>query len=469
MITIEKRKLVSFLIFTLFNIILFLILKLIKPNIQIVTYLSTLQLLATLILLKFNRNSILSISYIFLGLSYFFHFGQAIIVAYGFNDIYAHRSILAITSENSFLMAMYFAMISQFFITLGMLSITSSSMLPLKIKENEKQMLHILKIISTIVLIVTVFPLIYLDTLKIFAVQTSGYISTYETYSFGINKYLNLIAQFARPAVTILLISFHNDKKKANILFGISTLYFIFMMISGDRGTNLIYLITNTFVYFKIIRKLTLKKIIIYAIIGYFFLGFLSTISILRDTSNISVEGIIYYFRYRSSDGIIYSALREFGLTMKTLIYSIELTSVSSQYNYGLTYLLSWLNLFPKLPEGISDSLINHFTFIRSFPNIYQESLGGSYLGELFYNFGWYGSAIAFFVGRFIGYTSNSVENSIRQKNWIVFSILMVLFPNILLWIRGYFVELTFRTFWFGLFILFMYVFMRRRTYNKES
>lgn len=459
----SKKKFISSLVFSIINIILVIILFNNEPGIKLTTYLSTVQLILALIILKMNKNSILSITAIFLVLSYLFHFGQAIIIAYGFNDIYAHRSILSITSPESFLKAMYFAMVSHYFITLGMVWSSTTRKPLLVIQDNENIMLNRLKFIAIIVLIVTIVPLIYLDVLKIITVKSSGYVSTYETYTTGINKFLHLFAQFARPAITLLLISYKSDKKKANLIFGLSSLYFILMMISGDRGTNIIYLLTNIFVYYKIIRNLKTRNIIILAIIGYFFMGFVSTISILRDTSQISIDGLIHYYKYRSSDGIIYSVLREFGLTIKTLIYSIDFTSASSDYNYGLTYIFSWMNLSPKLPDFIVNSFSTHFTFVKSFPFAYQESLGGSYLGELFYNFGWFGSIISFFVGRLIGNIDNSIENAIDNKNWVVFSLLMILFPNLLLWVRGYFVELIFRLFWLGTFVLLIYFGMKRK------
>lgn len=464
----SKKKFISSLVFSIFNIILVIILFNNEPDIKLTTYLSTVQLILALIILKMNKNSIFSITAIFLILSYLFHFGQAIIIAYGFNDIYAHRSILSITSPESFLKAMYFAMVSHYFITLGMVWSSTTRKPLLVIQDNENIMLNRLKFIAIIVLIVTIVPLIYLDILKIITVKSSGYVSTYETYTTGINKFLHLFAQFARPAITLLLISYKNDKKKANLIFGLSSLYFIFMMISGDRGTNIINLLTNIFVYYKIIRNLKTKNIIIVAVIGYFFMGFVSTISILRDTSQISIDGLIYYYKYRSSDGIIYSVLREFGLTIKTLIYSIDFTSASSEYNYGSTYIFSWMNLSPKLPDSIIKAFSTDFTFVKSFPLAYQESLGGSYLGELFYNFGWFGSIISFFVGRLIGNIDNSIENAIDNKNWVVFSLLMILFPNLLLWVRGYFVELIFRLFWLGTFVLLIYFGMKRKR-NAQS
>ena len=454
---INQNKLFSSLIYSIINLLLMLVLINNKSNLNLTTYLSALQLVISLILIKVNKQNIISIATIFLLFSYLFHFGQSVIIAFGFNDIYAHRSILSITSNDLYVKAMYFAMISHCFVTLGIVWSKPYNSTMLAVHDNEDLMLKKLRTVSFIVLAITLFPLIYLDIQKIFAVKTGGYLSTYDTYAFGINKYLNLFAQFARPAITMLIISFKNYKKKAKIVFGISSIYFIIMMISGDRGTNLIFLLTNIFVFYKIIIQIKIKTVLVILVFAYFFLGFITSISILRDTSQISIEGLIYYYKYRSADGIIYSTLREFGSTIKTLIYAIQFTTEISDYNYGLTYVWSWLNISPKLPESVVNYLSADFTFTRSFPVAYQDSLGGSYLGELYYNFGWMGSALAFFVGRFIGKINDTIESSVNNKNWLLFSILMILFPNIILWVRGYFVELLFKVFWLGLFTIVIY------------
>ncbi len=461
--SIEQNKIISSLIFSILNFILALILINSKSNINLSTYLSTIQLVIGVLFIKINKSKLISIAIIFLLLSYLFHFGQAVIIAYGFRDIYAHRSVLSLTSPDLFLGAINFAMISNYFLTIGIVWSKSYKRIIMKTDNDEESMLKTIRTISLIILVLTFIPLVYLDIQKIIAVKISGYMSTYETYAFGINKYLNLIAQFARPALTMLLVSYKKNRKAANFVFGISSVYFAVMMLSGDRGTNMIYLLTNIFVYYKIIKKIKTRAIIVASILAYFFIGLVSTISILRDTSEISMAGLLYYYNYRSSDGIIYSVLREFGATIKTLIYAMQFTPEISDYNYGLTYLLSWLNISPKLPEQVVNYLSYSSTFTKSFPIEYQDSLGGSYLGELYYNFGWLGSFISMLIGRFIGSIDDIIEDSIRYNNWLIFSLLMILVPNIMLWVRGYFVELLFLGFWMGLITLVLYDVLSRK------
>jgi hypothetical protein len=154
---------------------------------------------------------------------------------------------------------------------------------------------------------------------------------------------------------------------------------------------------------------------------------------------------------------MIYSSLREFGDTFKTLCFAIDFIPNYSAHNYGKTYIFGLLNIFPKLPSELAEYLKNDFTFVNAFPESYRTNIGGSYLGELYYNFGSIGSVFAFLIGLFIGYINNRIEENVKSSNWLNFAILMIVFPNVLLWVRGYYVELFIKVFWMGLFLIFVY------------
>jgi len=454
---ITKKNLISSCLYSLMNVFMFMLLVFNQDKFDLITYLAFFQLLISVLLIAYINKKLFTIAALFLILSFLFHFGQSIIISFGFNDVYAHRNVLSETSYELYIKSEIFTFISHFFLTIGMVYAPNFYQKTLSNEHEEDIMLRKLKIISLTVICISIIPLIYLDILKLLAVRTSGYLSTYSTYSSGINKYLGLIAQFCRPAITMFLISIKKENKKNKIIFILSSIYYIVMMLSGDRGTNMIYLLANIFVYYKIIKQVKVRTIIYASIAGYILLGFISSINILRSSADMSFEAFISYFAIRSKDGIIYSTLREFGGTIKTLCYAIQFIPSYTNYNYGLTYIFSWLIISPVLPEKIINLFNTNFTFVNAFPESYQYSLGGSYLGELFFNFGWIGSFFAIFIGAFVGFINNLIENSIKKNNWLIFSICMILFPNLLLWIRGYFVELIFKVFWLGFFTLIMY------------
>ncbi|HAM64161.1 MAG: hypothetical protein A2Y20_01250 [Firmicutes bacterium GWF2_51_9] len=457
-----KKDKILLILYVVLNLLILSIIGICNQNFNLVTYFSLLQIILSILLISHVNKRFLSIPIIFLSLSYLFHFGQSIIISFGFNDVYAYKSVFSTSSLGLYMQAEYFAMVSHFFVTIGLVNGKQFLHNYMQFKKEDRKSLSRIATIALIVISVSILPMLYLDFIKLLAVINSGYLSTYDTYMSGINKYLSFFAQFARPAIAMLLISHKNDTKRATILYVFASLYLFLVMLSGDRSTNMIYFITYSFIYFRLVKELKLKTILVLAVGGYFLLGFVSTISVFRDGSSFTLDSFIYYFRHRSNDGVFYSILREFGGTIKTLVYSIRFTPSYSNYNFGLTYILSWFGVLPKLPDFLSEFLIIHFTFTRSFPATYQGSLGGSYLGELYYNFGWLGCIMSVIVGYFIGSVNNLAEFSIKKKDWLILSLIMVLFPSIILWVRGYFVELLFKFFWLSLFSIYLYKYGER-------
>jgi hypothetical protein len=443
------------------NIFIFIILFATKGNLQLITYLSLLQLIFSLIFIIKNDHTVFSIAITFLLLSYLFHFGQSIITTFGFEDVHAHRNVIFRTSLDLYNRASYFVILAHFFLTIGIVYS------PFKVFKRDKKRINFdyylknefiilknIRVIAYLVLAISLLPLVYIDIQKLIAISSSGYLSTYEVYTTGINKYIALLAQFARPAITMLLIGYKYNKRKFNIFFIITSLYFILMMFAGERGTNMIYLIANTFVYYRVVNQIKLRTVIFGLLFGYFVLVIINSISILRSSSDYSIYTLISSIQIRSDDGIIYSTLREFGGTIQSLIYSIQFIPEYTNYNFGTTYLNGFLVILPKLPSQLLSYLSVDFTFVKAFPEAFQKYLGGSYLGELYFNFGWFGTSMAIFVGHLVGFVNKTIEHSIKTRNWMVFSVCMIFFPNLLLWVRGYFVELIFTAFWMGMFIL---------------
>lgn len=457
----------NILFYNLISILLIIISFLGKEHFNLITWLLIIETIITVFTMR-KGNSFLSVGTIFIIFTLLFHCGQAMIITFGINDPYYKRSVIAEAIGNEFIIAEIYVLISIFFWGKGYLYWTnkkSKNIVPIN-KESmlEDNSLKFIRNVAIIVLAISIFPLIYTDLLKIFTLKSGGYMATYDTYKNGIGKYLSLIAKFARPAISILLISYKNDNKKCRLVLLLSCIYFTVMMLSGDRSTNIIYMMVNLFLYYKIVKKMKFKTVITYLIIGYFFLGFISSISMFR-YSELTISSFFNVFSIRSSDGIIYSCLREFGGTMKTLMYAMRFIPEYSPYNYGLTYIIGLTNISPKLPISFVDNFSNCFGYVNVFPTAYQNSLGGSFLGELYYNFGWFGIFVTSIVGFYIGKLDYMFEKEIYNKNWVKVAIITSFIPYIILWVRDYFSGIFFVGFW--MMILFK-IFNKKKIYNQN-
>lgn len=449
------RKCSLFMIEYIFlNMVLLSVAFLCCSDISVVIWVSVLQLTVIAGTIILYKKDYMLITVIFILLTYLFHFGQSLIIIFNFNDKYAHRSVLSKTTTQTYIKAELFAMVSLFFIGLGFLCVHKKNA---EIDQergtettfNDKNLKKI-RYAGYLVLLVSIIPAIYIDIYKILALKHGDYAATYTVYTVGVGKYISLIGQFAKPAMIIILFSYVKRMKAATCTLILSTVYLLIMMMSGDRSTNIIYLIVNFYVYFRYVRKIRKRELVLGIICCYVGLAFLSVISIFRD-SEYSLDSFVNMLGKRANDGIIYSVLREFGASLLSLVYAIEFIPSYEGYNFGLTYLTGIISISPKVPEVIDTLLTKCYTFTKAFPVAYQESLGGSFLGELYYNFGWLGSIAAVLIGALIG-KIDLYLSKLKEPKYI--AMLLVFLPNLILWVRGYYCTLFFQSFWFALFLV---------------
>lgn len=436
-------------------------------NFNLMTWLLIIELVAFLVTVKIN-GYFMSVGTIFAVFVFFFHCSQGIITTFGFDDPYFHRSVIARSQGNEFLLAELYVLLS--IVAYGISYLIKVSRKPQYVQqssfaysEEDNYRLRNLYKVAVVIFAICVIPLVYMDIQKITALRAGAYLDTYTTYREGVGKYISLIGQFARPAISLIILSLSNKKQQARIVLILSSIYFGVMMLSGDRGTNMIYIITNLFIYCKFVSKPKVRSVLVGIVIGYFFLGFVSAISLFRYT-DFSFESFLQVFDLRSSDGIIYSSLREFGGSMISLIYSMRFIPSYANYNYGLTYIVSLLLISPKLPQAMVNALNNNFAFTSVFPTAYLDSLGGSVLGELYYNFGWLGALFTLFVGLFISSIDLKINQSKQSKDWVTLGMIISFLPQIILWVRDYFSGIVFVGFWIS---VVLYVVFRRG--NKRS
>lgn len=460
----SKKKFLLIFLYSIINLFIILFTCLSLNNFNLITYLLCIQCIVIVLFNYFITKKILLIENVFVLFTYLFHISHAFIVTFGFNDIYAHRSSLAKTSLETYVTAELFIMVCLFVINLGYMIFVKKNKDENQLIIQKKDLIFIRKV-SLIVFFVCLIPTLYIDIGKIFALIEGGYLNTYKMYSSGIAKYFYTICKFSRPAISLIIFSYMFEKDKSKKILIISSLYYFIMMLSGDRGTYLIYIITNIFIYFKYIEKLKIKKVLLYCIGIYFAMGFLSSISMFR-YSEFSFSSFLNVFSLRKSDGIIYSFLREFGATMTSVIYSFDFIPSYTDYNYGLTYLSSLLNISPKIPTELAEALKNSFAYIYAFPTANQDSLGGSYIGELYFNFGWFGSLISVFVGCFIAKVENALEN---RKNIYALSVGLVILPGLILWVRDFFCNLLFVPFWFYILLILFGRMKKNESFNNNK
>lgn len=440
------------------NVVLVVFACIFRSHLKVVDWLSFIQvILSVLLVSKINRDW-LSVYNVFIGLIYLFNFGQAVNRILFPNGGMATNTVLAKTSEHLVMQAELFAMLCIFAITVGYVLTHNKKkrigMSLIGIRDSDsfsKHDLTQLKSMSWIVLAVSVLPMAYIDFAKILSLSSGSYQDTYQVYQHGIGKYLSFIGQFGKPALCLLIFSYHKEKRKATAIFFLVNLYLLLAMLSGDRSTQLVYLITNLLIYAKFVRKPKFRTIVLGVLAVYFGLGFLSALSIFR-YSEFSIQSFLAAFLTRRDQGILFNSLREYGGSLVSLVHSIDYIPRHKPFNCGLTYLESLLFISPVLPQSIVDAVNTSISFVHAFPDDAADfiSLGGSCLGELYFNFGWISPFFALVIGSIVKRVDNGLnyEFDLRKA-----AIIIVLLPSMILWVRDFFVKMVFMTFWLSILI----------------
>ena len=155
------------------------------------------------------------------------------------------------------------------------------------------------------------------------------------------------------------------------------------------------------------------------------------------------------------------------GFTLKnTWQKYIYMSGTYNNFNFGLTYVVSWCAIYPNT-GGLLGNIPNMYAFLNYLDT--KLPLGGSYIGELYFNFGWFGILFAIFIGMFVGWTSAKVESAIVQKKWIQLGPYMVLFYSLLWWVRDYFSGWIFRTVWCAIAVWLINKFLKNRRITRVT
>ena len=151
-----------------------------------------------------------------------------------------------------------------------------------------------------------------------------------------------------------------------------------------------------------------------------------------------------------------------------TLAAALE-TFPSEGVGRGTIYFTSWLQVVPNI-GGIIDGLIVEIDFVRLIPSKYQFWLGGSFLGELYYNFGAKGIPLFFVLGYALAYMSKKLDFDIlNQKiNYSTIAILLLISPCFI-WVRGTFSYIPRTLVWFFVLIFVLKMVFAERGNGRVS
>lgn len=419
----------------------------------------------SMLMLKVAGVAFLSLSSLFTIFTFIFHFGQLVILTFGFHYKFTIVNYSKWLEQEPFKRTILFSFFVFMTMTLGILISTKNRLknkLTKKINRNKEKIIDI-KLLGYLILIST-FPIkLILDLYQIYFSMRYGYVGMLE---MGISGVILQIAQFYIIGVVLLLLAYQGNRWKATMIFFLSALYCIFSMLSGGKSRPTIHIVLLCYVYFTTVVKLKWTQILKYGIVGYLMVLFLNTVTIVRAEGITSIQNFLLLM-LSSDQNPIFKVLEEFGSTIYTVYQAIVIVPEKLSYAYGVTYLASLSQVLLNI-----GGILNHATNIAQFAIHLNEGypLGGSYIAELYYNFGYIPSLfLGVVIGGFVNNISVRMEFYLKNGAYVQFSYFIMLFTSIIWWVRAGFIDLIRGTVWSILLIMVFSLFCKLRKRHTEE
>ena len=409
-----------------------------KSTIQILGILNIILLAWYIYSWKISGNEIFSPYILFIIFTYIFHFGQIILHSIGLGayviDSKIRANVIEIVPERIVLKSILFCTISIFMFHSGAL-LYAIKQKRYPIKENaavqkyeESRQFLLTRGMGILMLIISIYPMIKFDGSYIRAALTGGYTAVYQ---LDINSGLwDDLSRMYKPSILFLLVSLKKKPTLARILVVINILYsLVKLSIVGQRGYEMIFIVVLVWLYIKLFSKLDFKRFLTLSVFGMIVTSILSLAVAYRDSTNrFDVNDVIDYLLNRNP---ILQSISEFGGTLYTVELYIDLIPRTLDFGFGSSYLFSLLTLLPNINGILSDAVkLASPNYLLS---LKVTGIGGSYIGEFYYNFGVYGVILGLAFGYLFAYFSSRTQRAFNQNKFFVIAA-SATFLNIVLW-----------------------------------
>jgi oligosaccharide repeat unit polymerase len=399
---------------------------------------------------------------------YLFHFGQVLLA--GFFPYYIYQNYNYIKyfdpeslKETIFICVLFLNMMILGIILFNLTPKSAKKLTPLEATVDSQTGLDLCKKLGWITLLFSAPFQFYYDFLNIMHSYLGGYLATYSSDKIGI---IYAFGNFIYVAFALLIIGYKDNKKKSIAFFLFFIVYIGIAMLTGNRGHQIVALIVIFYIASKTILKIKVRDILIIILICWLGSIFMNMI---YDTRNIG----IYYFLNNFSSLFLkhigtnpfFEINGNFGDTIETPYLVVTQMDHSISPAFGLTYLYSFASLLPNL--GGVFTTINQ---AANFPVLLNGSaLGGSFIGEFFYNFKYYGIIPILIFGGILSKISNKFEDAFYGKDYFAIIFLLPIIINSLWWVRDSFANMVRPIIWQSLFSYFVLVLLKQRKVISAS
>lgn len=248
---------------------------------------------------------------------------------------------------------------------------------------------------------------VVLDSIALFLSFSLGYEGTFESFIPGVISALGVMGYAVIP---LYYFSIDNTKTQNHFLYFILA-YLCFTMLSGNRAFQMMC-IASLFITYLLLHKLTFQRfiyIVILSVLGLFFIDFIFDMRTEGFNAFLNSNSSIYDAK---SKNIIFETIGSFGETIYTPYLVFEHYKVVNPF-WGECFVKSLATIVPDL-FGSFKEVNNEAVFAKAVSS--GHTIGGSFAGEMFYNFGYTYYLPTFFIGYLFSKLSGKVTYYIKQR-----------------------------------------------------
>ena len=308
-----------------------------------------------------------------------------------------------------------------------------------------------------------------IDGVKIAAAMVGGYMAA-NTVMAAIPGVLATLANIWYACIPLYYLELKTNKDKKRFLI-IVLLYLLATMITGNRGHQMVCIVSLFIVVLIEQRKLTAMQFVTYGIIAVLGMYFIDIIYDLRNMGvNAFLKDYMSTLEGTQNSNIILETLGTFGETVYTPYLVIEGYNSSFHPFFGECFLKSIVAVFPDV-TGIFKNINNEAIFPKMLGT--QSAIGGSFAGEMFYNFGPFYWLVSLLIGMLFFDVSNKITIEIRKGNYFKLLMLIPFAVLFVWWVRDAIGNFTRQIVWLGIIIYLLkskkLIVFNRLNLNKDS
>lgn len=282
---------------------------------------------------------------------------------------------------------------------------------------------------------------------------TKGYGAIYaQEVKVGLDNLQSVIADYFMPSMICLYIGYRKSKLKRLIIFWLLMFNCATLLVTGGRSEAVIILALILILHNYLVKKFTIKKIVLIGVAGFFVLGVLTNIAKLRGSSSRNIEET-FQVDGKTSDNGVAEAISEMGGSMFCQIWTKQILDRTDDYRYGSSYLYAFTTIIPNLgfwkihPAKEHANLGDWLTKEKRL----HFGTGFSTVAEAYVNFGYFGALFMILLGYVATLLFGRLYESIRNRDVAFTALILVIFWFSLKIPRNSFIGLVRAVFYFGL------------------